>query len=167
MQRIPCCWTYLVIVAWRVSSVNTECEYRLSPWNQTSPRVSVCRSEQCGRVTDPESIIVHPLDCKSRSLSLTFSSWTRFDDFLNRLQWPLSSLFSSRWNGNVQRRLTIFLHRLDRDDQPLSHDQLLRLGEHIDLYTLLVYSMANPSYFLQSIHHDLHYPRWNIFHVKL
>ncbi|CAF1511590.1 unnamed protein product [Rotaria sp. Silwood1] len=107
--------------------------------NKSDNSIDICISYQCNKYVDPYSIMVTPNNC---------------------------DLFSSKSSiGN--RVLIIFINYIDNDDKPVHHNELIRLGNHIDLYELFIKNLPNNYYLYQSIHYDRNYSQWHIIKVEL
>ncbi|CAF4965790.1 unnamed protein product [Rotaria sp. Silwood1] len=133
--------------------------------NKSNNSIDLCVSYQCDKYVDPYSIMVTPNNCKTNILYLSFSSYKNYRLFLDRTTWKLGDLFSSK-SILRNRLLRIFIDYIDNDDQPVQHNELIRLGNHIDLYELFIKNLPNNHYLYQSIHYDRNYPQWYIIKVQ-
>ncbi|CAF1480104.1 unnamed protein product, partial [Rotaria sordida] len=133
--------------------------------NKSDNSIDSCISDQCYKYIDPYSIMVTPNNCKTNLLYLSFSSYKNYSLFINRIKWKLSDLFPSRSINGI-RLLRIFINYIDYDDQPVNHNELIRLGNHIDLYELFIKNLPNNYYLDQLIHYDQNYPQWYIIKVQ-
>jgi hypothetical protein len=123
-------------------------------------------SDECYKFVDFISIMVKPKTCKTSFLSLSFSSYKSFVLFRDRLEWKIGDLFLSRSKNEV-RQLILFINRLDYNDRPFDHDQLILLGVNIDFYIIHIREILNKIYLYQSIHYDPDNPQWNILKLRL
>ncbi|CAF2810948.1 unnamed protein product [Rotaria sp. Silwood2] len=154
---------FVLIKLNKVSSIDNLCYYMV---NKSDYTIDICLSDQCYKYIDPYSIMVKPNNCKTNLLCLSFSSYKNYHLFINRTIWKLGDLFPSR-SINQNRILRIFIHFIDYDDQPVHHNELIRLGNNIDLYELFIKNFTNNSYLHQLIHYDQNYPQWYIIKVQL
>lgn len=100
-------------------------------WMRTSDgKMDLCLNNQCERLKDPDWIMVRPVECKTNSLSLTFSNYDKYQIFLKNIQWKLSNLFPGK--SDQIRKLNIFLENLPFDDRLIDEDQLNQLGSNLD-----------------------------------
>ena len=162
------CWSILFIL---IKSNSINCDDDLCNYNiiKSDNHSHICLSNECDQFIDPYSIIVKPNDCKTSFVSLSFSSYKRFHLFLNRIQWKLSDLFSSRRQrlNNKIRLLRIYFNQIDDDDQPIHLNQLIRLGNHIDLYELFIKNLSTNHSLHELIHYHSNNPQWFIIKVQL
>ncbi|CAF3662414.1 unnamed protein product [Rotaria sp. Silwood1] len=154
---------FILIQLNKVKTMDNFCNYIV---NKSDNSIDICISYQCNKYVDPYSIMVTPNNCKTNILYLSFSSYKNYHLFLDRIQWKLGDLFSSKSSiGN--RVLRIFINYIDNDDKPVHHNELIRLGNHIDLYELFIKNLPNNYHLYQSIHYDRNYPQWHIIKVEL
>jgi hypothetical protein len=159
-------WMLSLIFIIKYSSVNStiyQCNYTVIKSDQSS---DTCIASQCYQFVDLYSLMVYPNTCKTSLLLLSFSSYRNFSLFLSRLEWKLGDLFPSQLINEV-RQLIIFVDKVDSNDQPFDHNELIRLGVNIDLYTLYIREMKNVNYLRGSIHYDPENVEWNIIKIKL
>jgi hypothetical protein len=147
-----------------VSLRSEECLIEL--FNVENDLIDQCRSDQCQRSIDPRRLQVQPIDCKTDRLSLAFSSYDDFRRFRTNLGWKLTNIFPRR-SSSEERRLRIFVERVNFKDQPLNLQELIELGDQIDLYQFFFLHLENEDYFPQSRFPDLDFPQWTSFQVKL
>lgn len=145
------------------NSIDYLCNYTVE---KSDHNLDACLSNQCNKFLDPYSIMVKQNDCKTKSLYLAFSSFKKFDSFINRMTWKLGDLFPSR-SQNELRTLRIYINRIDDEDQPVHHNELIRLGAHIDLYELYISYIPENDYLHELSHYDPNDPQWYIIKVKL
>jgi len=146
-----------------INCLTNSCDYIISKSDNSS---SICISDQCYKFVDFISIMVKPKTYKTSFLSLSFSSYKTFVLFRDRLEWKWGDLFLSRSKNKV-RQLILFLNRLDYNDRPFDHDQLILLGVNIDFYIIYIREILNKSYLYESIHYDPDNPQWNILKLQL
>jgi hypothetical protein len=134
--------------------------------NKSDNTMDICISNECNKFIDPYSIMVKPNNCKTKILYLAFSSYKNYDLFLNRIKWKLGDLFPFKLNNYI-RLLRIYIKQIDFDDQPIDHNQLIRLGINIDLYQLYLQNITINNYLYKSIHYDSNDPEWDIIKIQL
>ena len=146
----------------------TNCIYQLKLSNKTE--LKECFSDECSIYFDPIQIFINLEQCQEKlnSLTLSFSNYKNFLFFQNNLQ-PnkLSNYLTRKIHQNDQRQIKIFLNYLEFDENPLNHQELLRLGSNLDFYQLFIRQINKTSFYSQSIFHHENYSNWNIFQVKL
>ena len=125
-----------------------------------------CAMNECSKYIDLFSVMVEPKTCKTSLLVLSFSSYENFVLFRDQLQWNIGNLFPSE-RIDQNRQLILFLDKLNSNDRPFDHDQLVQLGNNIDYYILYVKNIENPNSYDGLIHYDPSNPLWNILQVKL
>jgi len=157
---------WILFVLMKYMLVNCDdylCNYIINKFDNT---FDICTSNECDKFVDPYSIMVKPNNCKTKIFSLSFSSYKNFNLFLNRIKWKLGDLFPSKLNNDI-RQLRIFIKHLDFDDQPIHHNELIRLGINIDLYQLYLQNITKNNYLYPLIHYDSNNPQWDIIQIQL
>ncbi|CAF1039756.1 unnamed protein product [Rotaria magnacalcarata] len=152
----------IFIKSFEVNTIDNLCNYIVS---KSDNGFDICLSDQCNKYMDPYEIMVKPNNCKTELLYLSFSSYKNFSLFVNRIPWKLGDLFPSKLNNQI-RLLRIFIDYMDNDDQPTDHNELIRLGIHIDLYELFIKNITNNNKLHGLIHYDQNYPQWFIVKVE-
>jgi hypothetical protein len=110
--------------------------------------------------------MVTPNHCKTKNVSLAFSSYKTFTLFLNRISWKLGDLFPSKLNNHI-RLLRIYIKQIDFDDQPIDQYELYRLGRNFDLYQLYLQNLPKNNSLYQLIHYDPNNPQWDVINIQL
>ena len=156
---------FLIVLFFSVVSLSSE-ECLIELFNAENHLLDRCRDDQCRHSIDPHRLQVQPIDCKTDRLSLAFSSYEDFRRFRTNLRWQLSGIFPRR-SSSEERRLSIFVKRVKFTDHPLNHQELIELGDQIDLYQLFFLHAENEDYFPQSRFIDPVVSPWTSFQVKL
>ena len=147
-----------------INGNNHWCDY----WAKKSDdQIEICSNDQCANFVDLQWILVRPLDCKTYSLSLAFSTYEKYEVFLKNIQWKLSDLFPSKKSDDQLRKLNIFLENLAEKDQPLDQFQLDRLGNHLDLYYIYIRNISSNHSISPLIHFSPNQSQWNFIQIQL
>ncbi len=146
-----------------VDCIHNQCNYTVKKSDNSSER---CIADQCYKFVDLISIMFEAKNCKTSILLLSFSSYKNFILFRDQLEWRIGDLFLSRMI-NEDRQLILFVDQLDYNDKPFDHNELIRLGIHIDLYILYIKNIKNKNNLYGLIHYDINNPEWNIIKIKL
>ena len=161
--RMKSLFLLILIEVLSINCASEMCDYIVRKPDNSTER---CTMNECSKYVDLLSIMVEPKTCKTSFLALSFSSYENFVLFRNRLQWRIANLFSSE-RMNENRRLILFLDKLNSNDRPFDHDQLIELGNNLDDYILYIKTIENPNSYDGLIHYDPSNPQWNIIQVKL
>jgi len=157
-------WVLFVLLKYPlVNCDDYQCNYIV---NKSDNTFDICISNQCNQFLNPYSIMVEPKNCKTKILYLAFSSYKNFSLFLNRIKWKLGDLFPSKLTNEI-RQLRIYISHIDSDDQPIHHNELIRLGINIDLYELYLQNITKNNYLYELIHYDSINPQWDIIKIQL
>ena len=152
---------FIFIQIFLINGNDLRCDYWIK---RSDDKIDLCLNNQCEKYVDPYWIMVRPLDCKTNSLSLKFSTYEKYELFLKNLPWKLSDLFPSKRISNEMRKLNIYINDIHSNDQLINQEELNRLGYHLDyLYFYLKNIPSN-----HSLHPFIHYQsNWDIIQIQL